>query len=153
MSSEATLNMKKFNQIMKALEKVPTIRVGILGNSNARNDGNTNAEIGAKHEFGKDGMPERSFLRMPMTTEFPKALEGSQLFDAETLKKVAEEKSTEQWARKIATVAEGVVQEAFSSRGFGNWKPHAPGYENHTGQVLVDTQQLRNSITSEVKIK
>ena len=52
----------------------------------------------------------------------------------------------------VATTAETIIADAFDSQGFGDWPDWKdPSYQNNTGMVLVDTQQLRNSITSEVK--
>ena len=50
----------------------------------------------------------------------------------------------------MGAVGESIVQDAFSTGGFGKWKPSR--MENkQTKQTLVETQQLRNSITSDVK--
>lgn len=147
------LNTKGIDDLIAAFKYVPTIKVGVLGNKDNRTKGSeTNASIGLKHEFGLGGMPLRSFLRMPLTEKLGDALENTRAFSRDILLKVIKDKSITEWAKKIALVAETVVQDAFDSGGFGKWpKWKTKGYENNTGMILVDTQQLRNSISSEVK--
>lgn len=129
--------------------KMPSIKIGILG-KNAREGGGTNSEIGLKHEFGKDGMPVRSFLRMPLIENLGKYLENAGAFNEEVLKEVIEQKSILTWMKKIGVTAERVVADGFDSGGFGKWKPSNMSFKKNK-QTLVETQQLRNSITSEVK--
>jgi hypothetical protein len=156
-------NDKVLKRLIAALGNVPTARVGILGSSDARsmqvqnNQGklvtetSSNATIGAAHEFGTSTLPQRSFLRQPLTEHLAKELEKSGAFTEETLKKVIASGSARPWTEKVAVAAEAVVGEAFATNGFGKWAPHAAGYENNSGNILVDTTQLRDSITSEVK--
>ena len=59
-------NIDGFKKFQESLNKKPVVKVGILGKSKQRKGVSTNYEIGLKHEFGKDGMPVRSFLRMPL---------------------------------------------------------------------------------------
>lgn len=141
-------NLEKLQRILG--NKLPTAQVGILGGS-SRSDGLTNAEVGAAHEFGTSRLPQRSFLRMPLIDKLNNELDKSGAFTDDVLKEVLKSGSAIAWMTKIAAVGESVVLQAFSSGGFGKWVPHASGYENNTGQILVDTTQLRNSITSRVK--
>lgn len=164
---------KGLDSLIRALDRPPTIRVGILGgNKNTRTGGvlhsviktretkftknksmvetKTNAEIGAIHEFGGDRMPQRSFLRAPISEKLQEYLELSRAFDESVAKKVVQEGTIIQWLKKVAVIAEQIVSDAFDSRGFGRWKASNMAHkQNH--QTLVETQQLRNSITSEVK--
>lgn len=126
-------------------------RVGILGGANARNDGTTNAQVGAAHEFGTTKLPMRSFLRVPLTEHLEKRMESSGAIDADILSHVIKEGSVLPWLTKVAHLAVDVVLGAFDSGGYGKWKGWAPGYSNNTGMILVDSQQLRNSITMEIK--
>lgn len=138
------LNTSGLDKLIKMLKgNLPSLKIGIFGDSR-------NAEIGSYHEFGTSKMPKRSFLREPMIDGFEKALENSGAFDKDALKDVMAEKSIKPWLEKAAVVAEGVVAEAFANGGNGNWAPWVKGYENNTGQLLIDTQQLRNSITTKV---
>lgn len=146
-----TLKLDGLDKLLKALKaKPPVARIGILGESSREGGGPTNADIGAIHEFGGAKTPMRSFLRMPLTEELPAALEASGAFDEETLKQVIKTGTVVPWVQKVMIVAEGVVGEAFATGGFGKWPPsNMAGKKN--AQTLVETGQLRDSITSEVK--
>lgn len=153
-----TLNVAGLDKLIKALKKQPpSARVGILGDKNSRTakgKHSSNAEVGAVHEFGAParGIPSRSFLRIPLTDNLQKYMEKENALDKDVLADVVRQGSVVPWLQKIAVLAEKIVADAFSSGGFGKWPAwKTPGYTNNTGQILVDTQQLRNSITSEVK--
>lgn len=153
---DTTINVKGLDQLLKALKgKLPTARVGILGDKNVRNAGKqgktpSNATIGAYHEFGTSKLPVRSFLRLPISAMLQKRMNSSGLLDKDALKDVITSGSVVPWLKKVAILAEGIVADAFSSGGFGTWKPSDMSHkQNH--QTLVETQQVRNSITSEVK--
>ncbi len=156
MSDEAgaTLDTRKLDELVAILKgEMHRARVGVLGGKAARKEiGSNNAAIGAVHEYGGVHMPMRSFLRVPISENLQKAMDESGAFDEKAVKAVFAEKSFVPWLKKIAVVAEGVVAKAFATGGYGKWPAwKTPGYENNTGQILVDTQQLRNSITSDVK--
>ena len=146
----------KLNDFIRGLEGAGKyqVNVGIMGNKNARNDGagSTNAEIGAKHEWGSfsDRIPKRSFLRMPIFDKQAeieaelKAKSGKDIL-AGNIKKVLAD---------LGTIAEGIIGDAFQTGGFGKWPPLAP-YTiehkiDHNPQQLVNTRQLSRAITSEV---
>lgn len=145
------IDTKKLDQLIKAFagEKQPTINVGVLGQLNIRNDESNNASIGLKHEFGQDGLPIRSFLRMPITEMMQKYIDKSGAFDKEAFKQVVADKTILPWIKKIGFIAETIVADAFQTGGFGQWKAsNMKRKKNH--QTLVETAQLRTSITSEV---
>lgn len=153
-SEETTLDTSGLDHLIKAFSgKLPQAKVGILGGKNIRSNGEarSNATLGAKHEFGLDNMPVRSFLRVPIAEHMQKALEKSGAFNKDTLKKVVATGSIESWVKLSALIAEGIVAEGFNTGGYGKWPAWRNGYTSRTGDILVDTQQLRNSITSEVK--
>lgn len=145
-------NDKGLQGLIKAFGKrTPTARVGVLEGHTARKaEGEeSNAEIGAKHEFGEDGMPMRSFLRMPITEHLQEYLEKSGAFTPAALQEVIRMGSLEKWIAICGVAGEDCVAEAFNTGGFGQWRPS--NMENKVlKQTLVETQQLRNSITSEV---
>ena len=122
-----------------------------MGESGARKggDGHTNAEIGIRKEFGEGHLPLRSFLRMPITEKFQQYLEASGAFTKETISEVIKEKSLYNWIKKFGILGERIVMDAFASGGFGQWKPSNMNYKK-VHQTLVETQQLRDSISSEV---
>jgi len=110
----------------------------------------TNAAIGAAHEFGTSKLPQRSFLRVPLADHLPKEVVDAGLLDKDVVLDVIKSKSVVPWLKKVMILCEGIVSDAFDTGGFGKWKPS--NMENKKNkQTLVETQQLRNSITSEVK--
>lgn len=153
MSEDVQLNMKGLEDLLKAMKgKLPFARVGILGDKDTREKGDapSNATIGARHEFGTETLPIRSFLRMPLTEQMQKYLDDSGAFTREAFAKVLKDRSLTEWVKKIGIVGEAVIADAFNTGGFGKWAPSdMTRKKNH--QTLVETQQLRNSITSEVK--
>lgn len=150
MSDTVYINTKGLTKFLKSIKgTLPVIRVGILGAKDSRSGKvNSNAEIGARHEFGSAGMPVRSFLRVPIADNLDKYLTKFNAFDEDNLKKVINDGKLTVWLKQIGIVAENIVADAFSSGGFGKWIPSK--HENGSGLTLVDTQQLRNSISSEV---
>lgn len=150
-----TLNVKGLDQLLKTLrKKPPTVRLGIIGNKNLRSGKNnppTNAQVGAAHEFGTENIPQRSFLRIPLLDHLDKELEKSGALDKDTLNEIIRTGALIPYLKKVAVLAEGIVMGAFDTGGYGKWAAWKnPNYQNNTGDILVDTQQLRNSITSEV---
>lgn len=152
--SETRLELKGLDKLLKALkQKPPSIKVGILGDKTIRDgDGPNNATIGAAHEFGTSRLPQRSFLRIPIAKNLKKKMESAGAFDKATFQEVLSQGSIIPWAMKIAVIAEGIALDAFAEGGGrGNrWKP-SNMKNKKVHQTLVETQQLRNSITSEVK--
>lgn len=168
MSDDTTINVTGLEKLLKALKTrtPPTAKVGIIGDKNrphyaevkagqkAPKSIPTNAEVGAAHEFGAParGLPQRSFLRWPIQERLQKEMESSGAFDYDTIAAVLKQGSVKPWLTKIAILAEGIVVGAFGTNGYGKWAGwKTPGYQNNTGDILVDTTQLRNSITHEVK--
>ena len=160
---EQRLNLDGLDQLLKALKdrSKPFIRIGILG-ANAttphitKNEdgtdkvGSTNAQIGAAHEYGTERLPQRSFLRVPLKKHLNKSLEASGALDKRTFENVIKEGSIIPWLTKVSIVAEGCVASAFNTADDGTW-PESNMDKKKNHQTLVETQQLRNSITSEIK--
>lgn len=142
---------KNLKDLIKAFKKVPVARVGVLGHHASRRGKTeeTNASIGARHEYGI-GIERRSFLRVPISDKLQSYLESMGAFDKDSIKKVIKEKSLFSWVQKIGVIGELIVGDAFASGGFGLWKPSNFKYKKNW-QTLVETKQLRDSISSEVK--
>jgi phage gpG-like protein len=160
MSDEAfALKITGLDQLVKALKvKPPVARVGILGDKTVREPAEgeektlTNAEVGAAHEFGTPTIPKRSFLIEPIRDNLEKEMLKSGALDKKVLAEVVKQGSVIPWVKKVAALAEGIVLDAFDTSGFGKWKAWKnPNYKNNAGQILVDTKQLRDSISSEVR--
>ena len=153
MSNDVQLTTVGLDGLFKALtSQVTSAKVGILGSKTIRPEegATTNAEVGASHEYGTSKLPQRSFLRMPLNENLQFYLEKSGQFDNQTLKEVLKNRDLVPWVKKIAVIAENVVQDAFDSQGFGKW-PASDMTNKKNHQTLIETQQLRNSITSEVE--
>lgn len=150
--NETTFEVKGLDKILKALKTPASVRVGILGAKVQRQGGGlTNAQIGAQHEFGTTRLPVRSFLRLPLTTLLGKRLEESGALDKAALAKVIAEGSPREWLERVGVLAEGLVIEAFATSGFGTWI-QSNMTRKKVQQTLVESGQLRDSITHEVKV-
>lgn len=153
MNETIQIDTKQIDHLIKAFKKkMPVARVGVLGGKTIRANQNaqTNAQIGAYHEFGTTKMPRRSFLRVPIAEHIQKYLAEAGAFNQDLLRNVIKKGSFIEWVALIGKVGETIVLDAFDSGGFGKWKPSNMSVkQNH--QTLVETKQLRDSITSEVK--
>lgn len=157
-NEKTEVNNKNLANLLKAMKQNKVVsKIGILGSHNARSGkgSNSNATVGAAHEFGAPArnLPMRSFLRMPITTKFPKALENAHAFTEDAAKEVLKEGSFRVWIEKASILAVATVLEAFDSNGFGTWQK----LEDETlarkkvKQILTETGQLRDSISYEIK--
>lgn len=147
------LNTKELDKLSRILEgKLPIAVVGILGEHNARagQGAKTNAEIGAKHEFGLDGLPVRSFLRQPIAENMQKYLDKANLKQARIIELCLKTLSLLPLVAKLGIFGETIVSDAFASGGFGKWKPSNMAFKTNP-QTLVETHQLRDSITSDIR--
>lgn len=161
MSDDVRINTSGLDKILKALGgKLPVARVGILGDKSVRGEspksgekksqGLNNATLGAYHEYGLGNNPQRSFLRVPISENLDKRLQAIGALDKSYLESVIKKGSLVELANLLGIEAVGIVTDAFDSGGFGKWKPSDMS-EKKNHQTLVETQQLRNSITYEVK--
>lgn len=169
------LNVDKLEDIQSALFSGFVTRVGILGNKTNRNmhvrakqghSGNrhikypspmTNAELGLIHEKGSlnHRIPRRSFLEMPLVLKSEGLMAMKQKIwhafmggpDTVSRLKTA--------YRELGLAAERIIQRAFETRGFGRWQPDTAATARRKGSSapLIDTGQLRRSITSDVVSK
>lgn len=152
------VNLDGFKRLARAFNGQYSIKVGIMGSKAARKNGDTektNAEIGFINEFGspRRHIPARSFLRMPLTLYLGEYLKNKKSFSDEAIDLAIKSGQLLQLAEKIGLTAEEVVQEAFATRGFGQWVPNAPYTVEQKGSdsPLIDTGELRRSITSQAK--
>lgn len=152
--NKVIIRNKKLKTLISILEDKTKerIRIGIIGSSSQRSDDPSNAEIGVKHEFGLDGMPERSFLRMPLILKYEKALLSAGFLRKknEIIKKALSEGGLRELFEKMAAIGKDVISEAFETGGYGFWKKSNMKYKKNK-QTLVETTQLRDSISWEIK--
>lgn len=150
MAVKTKIDTKKLDNLIKALANPPVARVGILGAKANRSGGNSNAEIGARHEFGI-GVSKRSWLRVPLYDHFQEFLDKAGFDSKKTIIDAAMNGTLFDVVQKLGLVGENVVRTGFQNGGWGKWVSWKdPKYTNNTGMLLVDTQQLRNSVSSEV---
>lgn len=148
-----TLSAVGLDKLIKAFgSELPQVKIGILGDGARSGSKQTNAEIGYRHENGI-GVPKRSFLREPLENNLAQYLEDSGAFDAEVLADVIKGGDVKPWMQKVGAVAEQVVADGFDSGGFGQWQALSPRTlaNKKNKMILVETTQLRNSISSEVE--
>lgn len=146
-------------KLLKSLKTKKFVKVGVLrGNvSRQRKEGEkrgpNNATIGLKHEFGSfsEGIPKRSFIRMPIQHRQDKIIE-SVLENKEKYEEALADNEEEVLFQDLGFLAEEAIQESFETQGFGQWRPNSPATIELKGSdsPLIDTAQLRKSITSKV---
>lgn len=160
-------DISKLLHLQKSLKVRYVARVGILGQkakgrkevaiskSGKRSPGKSlselsNADIGLIHEKGVKSkkIPRRSFLEYPLTTKLPAAMNkvGKALMDD------LNSENLEKTYKQLGLVGEGIVLKAFGTRGYGTWPKNSPATIARKGssQPLIDTAQLRKSISSQV---
>lgn len=156
MSSEAKLdgNFTAINRLFRMFKSQYAVKVGILSGSKQRNtEGVKNVDLAVTHELGSKSkrIPARSFLRMPVehSTAF---MVKSIMKRKKTIEKEMSRGNLEEFAKTVGIVAEQVIQTAFETRGFGQWKPNSPKTIEKKGSAspLIDTGQLRGAILSKV---
>lgn len=116
-----------------------------------KSSGLTNAELGTIHEFGSlsNNIPPRSFLRLPLEEKMKDIIDNmskgriQEEFENGDIKKIYQ---------IMGVLAEGVVQEAFATGGFGKWQPikQSTARQKGSSAILIDSSQLRRSISSDV---
>ena len=117
----------------------------------SQGSGLTNGAIGVIQEMGSitNNIPARSFLRLPIETkekDIVKAMGGK------TVQSAIENNQIKTVYSLLGVVAESYVKQAFSSGGYGQWAALNPQTIARKGSSapLIDTGQLRRSITSDV---
>lgn len=174
-----TFNIDKLDKGVKELKQGYRTRVGIIGQSATRqqisegNEGLTNAQIGATHEFGSvaQKIPQRSFLRAPLhkkKAQIQKA--GKKVIEIFKGKPIVDA------YKALGSEALNIIDGAFTSRGYGEWpqtkdrtieskasrlsgkkqrefKGMSQKEKRRAFQPLIDSGQLRKSIDYEVKGK
>lgn len=155
---QVKVDLSKLEGIEKALKSKYKVRVGILGNKAAQKHEDTeltNYELGAIHEYGSysAGIPKRSFLLEPLSKMWGAGIIKS----SEKFAELLAENRIYSFFRFLGFKGEEIVSDAFSTGGFGKWKPLKPETikrrkKSKDPKPLTDTGQLARSITSEVYV-
>ena len=145
-------NLKGFEDLKKNLKTNLVAKIGIFNDDSQRSDGDlTNAEIGARHEFGviSEGLPRRSFLRDPIEIKKKELLKTA---EGVIKANIDEEGGIEKIFELIGIAGEAIVQEAFESGGYGTWEDISERTATKKGssQILIDSSQLRKAVISKV---
>ncbi len=147
------MSLDEFDSVAQQLQGRYVTRVGVLGNGDARPDGEAlgNAEIGLTQEFGSisQNIPPRSFLRMPILFNKAKIF---RFLVTPRAKALLEQGKIKEIYKIVGVIAEGIVAEAFATRGFGRWAANSPVTIALKGSSapLIDTGELMKSISSVV---
>jgi hypothetical protein len=151
------LDMDQLEKIQSTLLARYITRVGVLGSKTNRRGRavNTNAGIGLLHEKGSLSLriPRRSFLEMPLILKSEELMKSRDALWDEFF--VSEEHTHARLRtayKKLGVIAENIIQKAFETGGYGQWPPDAPSTIRRKGSsaILIDTAQLRKSISSDV---
>ena len=126
-----------------------SVVVGVTAKSNARSDELTNADLAMIHEFGSPAhnIPERSFLRKPLINN---AEAVANLAKNAIGKFIAGEISAAEALGVIGEEAKGISKEAVTNGISPALKPATIKHKK-SSKPLIDTGQLLNSITYEVR--
>lgn len=167
--SYVKINLDGIVELQKGLGMMDdhVTKVGVLGSKAARNnivhtkDGTkrkrgqisylTNADIGFKNEKGSlaEHIPKRSWLKMPLTVKQDELnVERFELLKDFFNKK----KNVLRIYKELGVKAEEIIQRAFASKGFGQWKDNSLTTIALKGssQPLIDSGQLRQAVSSTV---
>lgn len=150
------MDLTKLTALTKELSQNMVAKVGILGDKNKRDEpGLTNVEIGARHEFGviSENLPRRSFLMSPLgTLRKDELLKG---LTAIVNNNIGHEGRIMVIFKQLGLLGERIVRKAFDTGGYGTWKP-LTAYtiaKKGSSTILVDSAQLKRSITSKVEVQ
>lgn len=149
-------DFSKLEKLLSSLKKKHFVDVGILGAGPSREEGLSNAQIGAVHEFGSisQGIPERSFINLGITHEAKKIHEAAEKVFDQALKT----DNIPLIFQRIGLAGEAAIHAAFDTQGFGTWPALSEDYKTRpSGQPvtsaskpLQDTGALEQAITSKV---
>ena len=144
--------LEKFKGLEKALKKKNVYtKVGILADKVTRLEPeNDNVTLGLIHEFGSptQKIPARSFLRMPIITK-AKQITKMMSKNKELYEKEISKGNILKIFQDLGIYCEQIIQNAFETKGFGTWRDKKI-VKDGKDMPLIDTGQLRRSITSEV---
>lgn len=151
--SNIKIDLSGLQQLDKFLSSQKQAHLGIFQSEDARDDKNSNVAIGAKHEFGSfsENIPQRSWLRMPVKVKANDIAGNTAIAIKNNL---TNPKGVDIVAKSIGVAGLGVIQEAFDTKGFGQWKPNSPATIAAKGgknTPLIEKAELRQAVTFSVE--
>lgn len=159
MSVKIRDNDKRYRELKKNLGSIkrgkPRVAVGVIGSEASEpheGDGDgqvTVVDVASWNEFGTDRIPARSFLRSTFEEDKAKFLS---LLRRGKMKLVRGEASRKQVLSMVGFFAQKQVQRKITAGG-SPFIPNSPATVDQKGSSspLIDTGQLRQSITFEVR--
>ena len=168
--SSLHVDLVKMKELIDGLKQKASIRIGVFEKDSARKeDGMTNATLAQIHELGvpEKNIPARSFLKVPIGEHIQEIMAPFKGKAESFLKKG----KLEALYKLIGIAAEKIVDGAFATGGYGKWQPlrsstilakqtgnlhrrqltRAHIFAGNIGMgILIDTAQLRRSISSRV---
>lgn len=128
--ADVKVEFEQLNNLMRALKKQMTLRVGIIGSkakAQHKNTTLTNAQLGAIHEFGSisNNIPRRSFLWDSLVHELNLNKEEAREFRKFIWMQIFQKGSVEAFYRELGSKALQAIEEGFATEGFGEWAPLA----------------------------
>lgn len=165
--TKITYNLSGLDEFKKVAGNSYRARVGIIGDKAAQDHvlekhgerqsfrtsdkSISNAEIGVIQMFGSitNNIPPRDFLLMPIQKNQAAIIKG---MNSGAVKAAIARKDIKKVFQLLGLIAEGIVQQAFETSGFGLWAPNKPSTVDRKGssRPLIDTGQLRRAISSDV---
>lgn len=169
-NASVTSDMTGLNNLLAGIDEHFIVRVGILGNKanskhrhetgelkksgghkiGEKESEETNADIGLKMEKGSkaERIPARSWLKTPLEDHLP---EFFTKLGNEVIYRMVRTQSLKAY-QDLGVICEQIIQKGFKSGGYGKWKALSRKTVELKGssQILIDTGQLRKSVTSQI---
>ncbi len=143
------IDVSGLQQLDKFLSNQKPALLGVFQSEDARDDKESNVAIAAKHELGSfsENIPQRSIFRMPLKVK-SKDIAGNATIAIKN--NLTNPKGIDIVAKAIGAAGLGVIQEAFDTKGFGQWKPNSPATIAAKGgknTPLINKAELRQAVT------
>ncbi len=151
-TAKVTFDDSLLKALTEGINEELVVRVGILGAKSKRQNqkGLTNADIGLAHEKGvkSRNLPRRSWLEEPLKDHLSEYFED---LGKKAIENFLHSRYVDAYAQ-LGLVAENIIQRGFETGGYGKWRPLKLATIRAKGSdaILIDTAQLRRSVTSEV---
>lgn len=151
--TKISFNLDGLEDIKKQVGNTYRTRVGIIGSKAGQQHegGISNATLGLIQMFGSitNGIPPRDFLLMPLMTKHREIIQS---FGSGSIRDAFARGDYKKMFVLLGIKAEEIVQQAFETKGFGQWAPNAPSTIRSKGSSmpLINHAELRRSITSDV---
>lgn len=157
-TGQVTTEKSLLDNLLRGVDMKLFARVGIMGAKNKRTKSGKgqdvgNADIGLAHEKGikSINLPRRSWLQTPLEDNLSEAFNA---LGAKAIQKMLTGNYFTAYAQ-LGVVAENIIQKGFETGGYGKWAPlsQVTISKKKSDAILIDTAQLRRSVTSEVVSK